>query len=371
MKPLYLDNAATTHMSEEVITEMKNSLGNFGNTEAKYYCYAEEAKKDVLLARNRIATGLGCDADEVIFTSGATEANNLFIQGVAKEFPSKRKIIISSIEHSSVLEVANYMKSIGYEVIEVPVNRDGLVDLKILENSIDNEVLFVSIIFVNNEIGTIQDINSIDKICQKKKVILHIDATQAVGKVPINLSRYKALKYMTLSSHKIYGPKGIGALIARKDNGLKAKIKPLFYGGEQENGFRPGTLSNLLIVGFGKAVELATSNIDKDNERLKMLERTLIEKLKAKFGNLLKINNDNNTRVPGILNIQIVGQNNMVILKQMSPYIAASNGSACSVAKPSHVLKAIGLSDDEISWSIRLALSKDNDISELDIIDEL
>ena len=347
------------------------SLDNYGNTEAKYYCYAEYAKMDVKIARKRIADGLGCEEGEVVFTSGATEANNLFIQGIARAFPQKRKIIISSIEHPSVSEVANYMKSLNYDVVELPVDKTGLVDIEQLKKELNDNVLFVSIILVNNEIGTIQDIKSIDKICSKFNAVLHADATQAVGKIKINMSLYKSLKYLTLSAHKIYGPKGIGALIVRKDNGIRNKLKPILFGGDQEYGYRPGTLSNLLIVGFGKAVELATENIDESNRKLKKLENILKSKLINKFGDILRFNNDFENRIPGILNVQIIGQNNMILLQQLAPYIAASNGSACSVSKPSHVLKAIGLSDDEISWSIRLSLSKYINVEDLDVIDEL
>jgi cysteine desulfurase len=252
MKPLYLDNAATTHISNEVLEEMKKSLSNFGNTEAKYYCYAEDAKEDIKLARERIATGLGCNSDEVVFTSGATEANNLFIQGMVSAHPNKKRIIISSIEHSSIRETAYHFIEKGYEVIEIPADKYGLIDTDFLDDAINENTLFVSIILVNNEIGTIQDLKKIDEICIKHKVKLHVDATQAIGKIEINMSLFNSLEYLTCTSHKIYGPKGIGALIVRKKDGLKNDLKPITFGGEQEDGYRPGTLSNLLIVGFGK-----------------------------------------------------------------------------------------------------------------------
>lgn len=355
--PLYLDNAATTHICKEVLDEMIRSLDNFGNSESKFYSYAEAAKKDISLARERIATAVGCDREEVVFTSGATEANNLFIKGLALAHPDKKKIIISSIEHSSIYETCKYLESKGYELIEIPVDKKGLIDLNILDKSIDENTLFVSIIWVNNEIGTIQNIKMIDDICSSHNVLFHSDATQAFGKVRINLNDYEALKLITFTSHKIYGPKGIGTLIVRKEDGVKLKIEPLFHGGEQENNYRAGTLSNELIVGFGKACELMNNNFENNHSKMIKLEKKLLELLRQKFSNKLVVNNEFDERVPGILNVQIKGLTNMILLKKIAPYVAASTGSACGVSKPSRVLKAIGLNDEEINNSIRLSLS--------------
>lgn len=366
--PLYLDNAATTHICKEVLDEMIKSLDNFGNSESKFYSYAEDAKKDISLARERIANAVGCDKEEVVFTSGATEANNLFIKGLALAHPEKKKIIISSIEHSSIYETCKYLELKGYELIEIPVDNKGLIDLDFLDKSVDNNTLFVSIIWVNNEIGTIQNIRMIDNICSKHKVLLHSDATQAFGKVKINLVDYRALKLLTFTSHKIYGPKGIGALIVRKEEGIKLKLVPLFHGGEQENNYRAGTLSNELIVGFGKACELMIERFTENHDRITILEKKLVELLKDKFKNLLIINNDFNERVPGIINVQIRGINNMILLKKIAPLIAASTGSACGVSKPSRVLKEIGLTDDKINQSIRLSLSHYESIENLLVI---
>lgn len=368
---LYLDNAATTKISTEVLNEMLNSIDDFGNSEAKFYEYAEKAKKNIKLARNRIALGIGCSPDEIIFTSGATEANNMFIKGIAFSNQHKKKIIISSIEHSSVKETSYFLKNFGYEIVEIPVNEKGLVDLDKLEVEIDDNTLFVSIIMVNNEIGTIQDIESINNICSRKKVILHMDATQAIGKINFNFSKYDSLKAITFTSHKIYGPKGIGALILKRDNGIKIKLTPLFHGGEQEDGYRAGTLSNELIVGFGKAIEIATNNIKYGNDILSKFECILLDKLKKKFGDIFSLNNDFKERVPGILNVKFKGINNMILLKKVSKFFSASTGSACSVSKPSYVLKAIGLSNEEINSSIRLSLSKYHKLEDFDVIDLL
>lgn len=371
MKPLYLDNAATTHISPDVIEEMKKSLDNFGNTEAKYYCYSEDAKEDVIDARKRIARCINCDEGEIVFTSGATEANNLIIKGLAMANPQKKKIIISSIEHSSIYETCKFLEKKGYQLVEIPVDNSGLIDLAILEKEVDNNTLIVSIMWVNNEIGSVQRIKEIDKICANRGVIFHSDATQAFGKVNIDLSTYKALKSITFSAHKIYGPKGIGALIIRKTDGIRMNLVPLFHGGEQENGYRAGTLSNELIVGFGKACEIMISEFESYNNKMMKLEKMLIELLSEKFGEKLIINNSFEERVPGIVSIQIQGINNMILLKQISPVIAASTGSACSVSKPSRVLKAIGMSDYEINQTIRLSLSFYQNEEELTVIREL
>ena len=277
---LYLDNAATTRISQEVLEEMKKSLEHYGNTESKYYYCAEAAKKDVATARRRVANSIGCKVDEVIFTSGATESNNLILRGYAEANPRKKKIIISSIEHSSIEVPCEYLASKGYEIVKIPVDHTGLVDLDLLDKNIDDNTLLVSIIWVNNEIGTIQNIAAIDKICSKHNIFWHSDATQAVGKVDINLNKYSNLKFLTLTSHKIYGPKGIGALVIRKDNEKRIEVCSQIKGGDQEYGYRAGTLSNELIVGFGKACELVAEDINSSNEHLSCLEKKFIEKIR-------------------------------------------------------------------------------------------
>lgn len=369
---LYLDNAATTKIHEKVLDAMLKSLEFYGNSEAKYYEVAEKAKLNILNSRKSISNLVGCDTENVIFTSGATEANNLIIKGLAESNPQKKKIIISAIEHSSILEPCKYLEHKGYEIVKIKVDNYGLIDLNELDNVIDNNTLMVSIIWVNNEIGTIQDMKAIDNICSKYNVFLHSDVTQAIGKINVNLSEYNALKSITFSSHKIYGPKGIGCLILKKDdNGIKVKLTPLLHGGEQENGCRAGTLSNELIVGFGVACEMLINEVENTKKVLSILEKELINILKNKFSNSMIINNDWNCRIPGLLNVQFVGYNNSILLKNVSSIFAASTGSSCSVSKPSQVLKAIGLDDKSISYSVRLSLSKYTKIEDLAILEEL
>ena len=370
---LYLDNAATTHIKKEVVDEMLNSLGAYGNTEAKFYDVAEKAKEKVKEARVKVAELVGANADEIIFTSGATEANNLVIKGSFLQSKKKvKKIIISSIEHSSVYDTCKYLESLGACIAEIKVNKFGLIDLKQLEKEIDDNTILVSIIMVNNEIGTIQNVNKISEICEKYNVPLHFDATQAAGKIDIDFHKNKGIKFLTFTSHKIYGPKGIGCLVSKVDSaGIKQPLTPLLHGGEQEDGFRAGTLSNELIVGFGKACEIAKANLLENQQKVKKIEKILIDKLKNKFGENFSINNDFNEKTHDILNVRIKPYNNMVLLKAISPIVAASTGSACSVSKPSRILKNIGLSDEIISQSIRLSFSPYLDLKDLDEIDKL
>ena len=369
---LYLDNAATTKIHKDVVDAMIKSLDYFGNSEAKYYDVAEIAKVNISNTRKTISTLLSCEPDNVIFTSGATEANNLIIKGLADYNKNKKRIIISSIEHSSIEETCRYLESTGYEIIRIGVDNTGLINLAELNDAINDNTLLVSIIWVNNEIGTIQKMQEIDKICCNKGVFLHSDATQAIGKIDINLNEYKALKSITFSAHKIYGPKGIGSLIIKKDeNNVKIPLTPLLHGGEQEYGYRAGTLSNELIVGFGKSCELLMNETHNSNRILKELEDELILRLKNKFGNIMIINNPWEHRVYGIINVQFVGFNNAILLKNVKDIFAASTGSSCSVSKPSRVLKEIGLNDKAISYSIRLSLSKYTNLEELDILESL
>ena len=352
---------------------MLKTLEAFGNTEAKFYNVAEKAKENVKIARERVANLVGAKPENIVFTSGATEANNLVIKGsyYNSKLP-KKKMIISSIEHSSVYDTCKYLENEGMELVELKVNREGRIDISQLEKEINEDTILVSIILVNNEIGAIQDIETISKICEMKNVPLHFDATQGAGKIEINFQKYNGISFLTFTAHKIYGPKGVGCLVVKTDvNGFKLPLTPLLHGGEQEDGYRAGTLSNELIVGFGKACEIANDNLKENQRKILEIEKVLVNKLKNKFGDKLIINNNFENRTHDILNIRLKGYNNMVLLKAIAPFVAASTGSACSVAKPSRVLKNLGLTDTEISESIRLSFSPYLTLEELDEIDKL
>jgi len=371
---LYLDNAATTKVHGEVLEEMLKYFNYYyGNSEAKYYEQSEMAKKGISNARKNVASIVGCAEDEVIFTSGATESNNFILKSIVNDFCEKgNHIITTSVEHPSIYETCKFLETKGVKITYLSVDNHGLINLDELRKSITNHTILVSIIWVNNEIGTIQKMKEIDSICAEKGIFLHSDATQAVGKTPINLKEFEALKFLTFSSHKIFGPKGIGALIIKKDkNGIPFRLTPLIHGGEQEFGYRAGTLSNALIVGFGKACEIAQRNFEENIGKLKDFEVQIKNKLKEKFPAMIQFNNDFDEKIPGLINVRFKGVNNQILLKKLSQFIAASNGSACSVTKPSRVLKEIGLDNQKINESIRLSLSPYLKKEDLNILDQL
>lgn len=357
---LYLDNSATTQVYPEVKDAMlPYILDEFGNPSSKYYSLAEYAKKAVKEARSFLASFLGCSSSELIFTSGSTESNNMVIKGVADFYQSKgNHIITTKVEHPSVLETCRYLETKGYKVTYLDVDSFGRINLKDLRKEITTDTILVSIIWGNNELGSLNDMKSISEVCFENNVFLHSDATQIVGKVYFNLDDYPGLTFMSISAHKFHGPKGIGATFIRKDQyDVLTNLTPLLHGGGQENGLRSGTLAVHNIVGMGMAAKLAKKNISNNIKKLEQLEEYLTTILSEKFGSQVLFNNDNCNKVPGIISVQFKGTNNEVLLKSLSPYIAASTGSACSSSKPSHVLEAIGLSIEEMRSTVRFSLS--------------
>ena len=367
---IYLDNSSTTKIDRRVFDAMKPYFYDFfGNPDGKYYEIAESAKTAVENARKKISEFLGCNVDEVFFNSGATEGNNTVIKGIVDKYQSKgNHIITTSVEHSSVYNTCKYLETKGIKVDYLPVNSECEIDLELLEQLITDKTILVSIMWVNNEVGTIFPIKEIAKICKKKGVLFHSDATQAIGKIKIDLSVYEGLNFVTFSGHKIYGPKGIGVLISRKDElGFHVPITPLIHGGEQERGLRSGTLNVPGIVGIGEACNILNEHIDEYIEKLIVFEKILVERLIEKFNSNIEINN-NFSKVPGIINIRFKNINNQILLKKISPYIAASTGSACSNLKPSRVLLAMGYSMKAVTESVRFSLSPHNTLEELNNI---
>lgn len=361
---LYLDNSATTKVLPEVLEEMLPFLSEYyGNPNSKYYKQATDSKKAIETARNRVAQFLNCKSDEIVFTSGSTESNNFILKGICDaSTKDKKHIIVSSIEHSSIINTAKYLENKGVDVTYLSVDRNGLVNVEELMESINDNTLLVSVMWANNELGSINDIRSISDICKKNNIYFHTDATQYVGKGLIDLQDNCNVDFLSLSGHKFYGPKGIGAVFIRKDkNGLYPKITPLLHGGEQEFGFRSGTLPVHQIVGLGKAAEIAMLNLNNNMEILKAEEKKLVEKLKMIFGNKIVINNDFENKVAGLVSIRIKNYNNQLFLKNASDIISASTGSACSNSNPSYVLKACGYTDNEIRETIRFSLSSYDD----------
>jgi len=372
---LYLDSSSTTPIAPEVKDAMLPYLmAEFGNPSSKYYTLAEHAKKAVEKSRYQIATLLGCNADEIIFTSGATESNNMILKGIVESYGNSEKnhIITSKVEHPSVLEVCKYLETKGFKVTYLDVDQFARIDVKQLESSLDASVLLVSVMWGNNELGSLNDMSKIQEICQKYDIFLHTDATQMVGKVDFDLNDHQGIKFLSCSAHKFHGPKGVGVAMLRKDSlGLPTPIAPLLHGGGQENGLRSGTLSVHNIVGMGKAAELANIDLKKNIQKLVELEDALCKVLEKKFEDNIVFNNDTKDKIPGILNIRFVGFNNEILAKKLAPYVAVSTGSACSSAYPSYVLQASGLSIEEVRMCIRFSLNYYTTLDALEIFSRL
>lgn len=374
---LYLDNSATTQIHPKVKEAMlPYLLEEYGNPSSKFYSIANNAKEAIENARESIATLLNCEADEVVFTSGATESNNMIIKGVAEAYKHKSKhIITSKAEHPSVLEVCRYLEELDYEVTYLNVDKHGKVDILELEEILQTKkTLLVSLIYANNELGSINDIEKIGRLCKNHNVFFHTDATQAIGKIYCNLSNLNGLNFLSFSGHKIFGPKGVGVAIIRKDSeGIPLHITPLIHGGNQEKGYRSGTYAVHNIVGLGEAARIIYNTIDNNINNLKELESKLESILIDKFGDKVVFNHpsDKQKKTPGILSVQFREINNEILLKKLSPYIAASTGSSCSTSKPSHVLEAIGLTLDEVRSTVRFSMSPFLTLEELDIFKEL
>jgi cysteine desulfurase len=359
---IYLDNGATTKVYDEVVEVMNECFTkNYGNPGSENEL-GEEALKLVNESRKNIALELGCKSEEIYFTSGATESNNLALFGVVEANKNKKrnKIIISKIEHSSVYESALELRKIGYEVKEIGVFRSGLLYMEELEREIDDETLLVSIVQGNNEIGVLQDIVKIGKMCKKKGVIFHVDSAQSFGKVKIKVKDF-GIDILSASAHKIHGPKGIGLIFIR--NGVK--VEPIIYGGNQERGIRSGTENVPGIVGFAKAFDII-NKIDK--EKIRDLRDYFIGELEKIGG---KINGDKEKRLYNNVNVCFVGANaDELVLRLSLRGIMCSARSAClsKGGGENRVLKAIGLNNKEAIGSLRFVLSEFNTKKEIDYV---
>jgi cysteine desulfurase len=359
---IYLDNAASTPVHEQVLQEMIPYLQDqFGNPSSihKYGRYANRAIKN---ARKQIANLINAEPDEILITSGGTESNNTALFGIAHAKKGNH-IIISSIEHDAILEPCKILEKEGFEITLIPVNESGMIDIKNIESSISSETCLVSIMFANNEVGTIQPIEEISKICHQKNIPFHTDAVQGIGKVELDVKKL-GVDMLSISSHKINGPKGVGALYIKKG----MEIEPFIYGGGQEDGMRSGTENVASIVGFGKACQLAKENIQENISHLKNLQEKLIT-LVLKEIPYTTLNGDKIQRIPNNAHFTFLGVNGEdLIIKLDENGIAASTGSACSVhvQKESHVLRAMGFSHDQITGSLRLTVGILNTESEIE-----
>lgn len=367
---IYLDNNATTKVLQEVTDDMMKYLTQYyGNPSSKYYELADISKKAVEKARTQVALLFDCEPDEVVFTSGASESNNFILKGIADiQIKNKNHIITTKVEHASVLETLRYLETKGFYVTYLDVNKDGTVDINDIENHITPNTFLVSVMWVNNELGSINNIKAIANICKNSGVFLHVDATQAVGKVDVSIP--DGVNFVSMSAHKIYGPKGSGVAIIKKDSfGVPIRLTPLIHGGEQENNYRAGTLCVHNIVGLGKACEIVLRDFESNQKRLIEQEFFLVNLLQEKLGGSIVFNSTfNGNKVPGVINFQIKDVKNVIFLSKISKFVAASSGSACSITHPSYTLKAIGLSDKQISESVRFSLSPYENIKPLEDI---
>ncbi len=359
---IYLDNAASTAIHDDVFEEMLPFLKEAYGNPSSIHTVGRRASTGIQVSRKRISELVNCLPEEIFFTSGGTESNNTTISGVASANRGKR-IITSSIEHDAVLEPCKRLEDDGYQIIYLPVDNRGLINPSDLEKSISEDTCLVSIMWANNEVGTIQPIAELAKICNEKKILFHTDAIQALGKTPIDLKEI-GVDLLSVSSHKIYGPKGVGALFIRKG----VKINPIILGGGQEKGFRSGTENVASIIGFGKAAELARLNLKKNLEHMKELRNHLIAKIQNEIPHV-KLNGDSDKRLVNNIHLTFLGvKGEDLILKLDEHGIAASTGSACSVnrQRASHVLKAMGLDHEQIEGSLRLSLGIFNSKEEID-----
>ncbi|MCK6207704.1 aminotransferase class V-fold PLP-dependent enzyme [Bacillus infantis] len=357
---LYLDNSATTPLLPEVRDAMlPYLLEEFGNPSSKYYSKAMNANTAVEQARENVSILLGCKAEELTFTSGSTETNNMILKGTANYYQTKGKhIITSKAEHPSILDTCEFLESKGFHITYLDVDQYGRVSVEMLENALTDDTILVSLMWGNNELGSLNPIKEISALCKEKGILFHTDATQVVGKIDFSLEEYPGISFLSCSAHKFHGPKGTGVSFIRRDEyGVPIPVTPLLHGGGQESGIRSGTLAVHNIVGMGKAAELANDHLVKNISKLNRLEEKLTTLLNEKFGSNIVFNNDTGNKIPGILNVQFKGVNNEILVKKLAPIIAVSTGSACSSSKPSHVLSSIGLTLNEIRNTVRFSLS--------------
>ena len=365
-KPIYLDYSATTPIDERVVAEMIKYMGpetSFGNPASRSHSFGWAAEAAVEEARKNVADLVGANPKEIVFTSGATESDNLAIKGVA-HFNQKRgkHIVTCKTEHKAVLDSCRQLEREGYEVTYLDPMQNGLIDLKVLEDALRDDTTLVSIMHVNNEIGVIQDIEAIGKLCRERKIIFHVDAAQSAGKVEINLEELP-VDLMSFSAHKIYGPKGIGALYVQRKP--RVRLEAQMHGGGHERGMRSGTLATHQIVGMGEAFKIAKAEMAEENVRLLALRNKLYDGVKDMEE--VYVNGDIDHRIAGNINISFNYVEGESLLMALSD-LAISSGSACTSAslEPSYVLRALGRNDELAHSSIRFTMGRFTTEEEID-----
>jgi cysteine desulfurase len=363
--PIYMDNHATTRTDPRVVAAMLPYFSEqYGNAASRMHVFGQYAEQAVKAARHQIAECIDAEPRELIFTSGATESNNLAIKGLAHHLSHRgRHLVTLTTEHRSVLDPMSHLEHDGWKVSRVPVQADGLVNLTAVEEALQPDTVLVSIMLANNEIGVLQPVKELCRMCHTRGILFHTDATQAVGKIPVSV-RELEIDLLSFTAHKIYGPKGVGALFIRRQ-GSRVRLEPLLDGGGQEQGLRSGTLAVPLIVGFAEACRLAVSELAGESARLLHLREQLWQGLKEKIDNI-RLNGAWEPRLPGNLNVSfnwVKGESLLLELRD----IALSSGSACTSmeSEPSHVLRGLGLDDELADASLRFGLGRYNTAEEV------
>jgi cysteine desulfurase len=367
MKSVYADNNATTRVDPAVVEEMLPYFSDlYGNPSSMHY-FGGQVEQKVVQAREQIAQLINCDPSEIIFTSCGTESDSTAIKGTLGSYPDKKHLVTSRVEHPAVLNLCRHLNKNGYELTELPVDKNGNINLDDVEAAITDETAVVSIMYANNETGVIFPIEEIGKIVKSKGAVFHCDAVQAVGKIPLDMTS-STIDLLAISGHKLHAPKGIGALYIRKGT----KLTPFIMGGHQERGRRAGTENVPYIIGLGKAAEIARSYLDDENTRVKALRDRLEQEI-IKLCSNTQINGDSENRLPNTTNISfefVEGESILLMLSDKG--IAASSGSACTSGslEPSHVLRAMGIPFTFVHGSLRLSLSRYNNEEDVDYIIE-
>lgn len=365
LRALYLDAQATTPLDPRVLDAMLPFLiHRYGNPHSRTHSYGWESEKATETAREQVAALIGADPKEIVFTSGATESNNIALKGVARFYKEKKDhIITTQTEHKCVLDSCRYLENEGFRVTYLPVKSSGIIDMTDLKNAITDKTVLVSVMAVNNEIGVKQPITEIGQLCRSRQVFFHTDAAQAVGKVPINVNQMN-IDLMSISGHKIYGPKGIGALYLRRRP--RVRIEALQSGGGQERGIRSGTVPTPLCVGMGAAADIASKELEYDHQWIESLSKRLVGRIMLELPHVVR-NGDPNHCYPGCVNLSfayVEGESLLMALKD----VALSSGSACTSAslEPSYVLRAIGSDEDLAHSSIRFGIGRFTTEEEVD-----
>jgi cysteine desulfurase len=365
---IYMDHSATSPVDIDVFNAMKPYfVESYGNA-STLYSLGREARRAMESSREKVASIIGANTDEIIFTSGGTESDNIAIKGIAYRLRRRgNHIITSNIEHPAVDETCKYLEKNGFEVTYLPVGKDGIVNSSDLEDAITDKTILITVMHANNEIGTIQPISEIGEIARSNKIYFHTDAVQSVGKIPVNVEELN-VDMLSLSAHKLYGPKGVGALYIKKG----VRLEPIIHGGGHEKGIRPGTENVAGIVGLGKACEIAENNLEEEAQYLTTMRDELIRRVLSEIDESY-LNGHPTKRLPNNINFRFTGiEGESLVLHLDSKNIASSTGSACSSKKleASHVLMALGLEEVQAHGSLRLTLGKENKVEDTDYVIE-